>query len=674
MGWKTSGGTSGSDPTYLEPRVTAVEIRTNNMAKVPNRQTWIASEGQTDFTIDNGTISNVKLLDVYIGGVPQDEITLVSPTVFQVSEALSAGMKVYAEWFEVEIPMGQTHMSTHEAGGIDELDVTRLKNYNETVASPIDIIKNKTESHGIIKLGINAGKNAPAEPSYTGDKFYKNIAIGGYAMQNSTGSWNNIAIGWNTLNALTKGEYYNIGIGNESLYYTNKPIGDTDSFTATRNIGIGMNALRFNVKGYQNLALGRNSLQCTVNGNQNTTVGVNAMSGIAPLDLTGAIVNLTKNDSNNATAVGYNSLKNNVSTNNTAVGCSSGENIKNAVNNVAIGRNSLYLLQTDVTTDGNTKIDWSKTGTYVWSGTVITVTITSHGLQNGYLISLGLSTGNVLSTEENHYIVSNVTTDTFTVTAPISNTTSGNVWSSWYSNNTAVTKVSDGNTSVGAYSMENSTSGTNNVAVGVWSYRSGTGDNNTAIGGLAASNLTTGQNNTAVGYNALRYMQDGTNAITVSNSTGLGFNSRTSGSNQVQLGGSGQSTYAYGAVQDRSDQRDKTDIRDTELGLEFINRLRPVDFKWDYRDDYIEIDEETGEVIRFEKDGSKKRNRYHHGLIAQEIKQVIDETGIDFGGFQDHAINGGNDVLSIGYTELISPLIKAVQELTARVQELENKI
>lgn len=72
------------------------------------------------------------------------------------------------------------------------------------------------------------------------------------------------------------------------------------------------------------------------------------------------------------------------------------------------------------------------------------------------------------------------------------------------------------------------------------------------------------------------------------------------------------------------------------------------------------------------KDGSRSRNRYHHGLIAQEVEAVLKEMGIDFGGLQDHARSGGNDVKSIGYTELIAPLIKAVQELTARVTALEN--
>jgi hypothetical protein len=72
-------------------------------------------------------------------------------------------------------------------------------------------------------------------------------------------------------------------------------------------------------------------------------------------------------------------------------------------------------------------------------------------------------------------------------------------------------------------------------------------------------------------------------------------------------------------------------------------------------------------------DGSKKRTRFHHGLIAQEVKAVLDAKGIDFGGFQDHSVKGGDDVLSIGYEELIAPMLKAIQELSAEVAALKAK-
>lgn len=247
----------------------------------------------------------------------------------------------------------------------------------------------------------------------------------------------------------------------------------------------------------------------------------------------------------------------------------------------------------------------------------------------------------------------------------------------------------------------------------LYGYRSGkaltTGDNNCAFGPDSLLNATTGRLNLALGAGSLNLKIDGT-PFNLTGCTGVGQATRASGDNQVQLGASGTTTYAYGAVQDRSDARDKTADRDTILGLDFINALRPVDFKWDMRDDYFEkvsrtvereiaeeswidtglvdssgasiqrleimtstVEEVVDEYVPIPKDGSKARSRYHHGLLAQEVRDVMERLGVDFGGFQDHSINGGCDVLSIGYTELIAPLIKAVQELSDRVKELESR-
>lgn len=216
-----------------------------------------------------------------------------------------------------------------------------------------------------------------------------------------------------------------------------------------------------------------------------------------------------------------------------------------------------------------------------------------------------------------------------------------------------------------------------------------TGGDNVAIGNGVAPLLTSGTKNVFLGANAGRFHLDGTGIETDSNSVFLGYDARSTGENQVQLGNSLQTTYAFGAVQDRSDARDKADVRDTILGSDFILSLRPVDFRWDMRDDYIEtveresevLDEEGNpvmqvefEVIRHEKDGSRKRTRYHHGFIAQEVRETMRNLGVDFGGFQDHSINGGNDVLSLGYQELIAPMVKTIQELAKRVAELEKKV
>jgi hypothetical protein len=229
-----------------------------------------------------------------------------------------------------------------------------------------------------------------------------------------------------------------------------------------------------------------------------------------------------------------------------------------------------------------------------------------------------------------------------------------------------------------------------NTAFGYAALYKSTNGGNTAIGAYALFENLTGNLNTAVGYDAL------SDRTTDTNTAGLGNATRVTGSNQVQLGNAATTTYAYGAVQNRSDVRDKTDVRDTQLGLNFIAALRPVDYRWDYRDDYLpprpdiqlpingtpeekaeyeaKMDEwrKARNLALVNKDGSKKRSRYHHGLIAQEVKAVMQAQGVDFGGFQDHTIKGGEDVLSIGYAELIGPLIKAIQELKAEVDALKG--
>lgn len=204
----------------------------------------------------------------------------------------------------------------------------------------------------------------------------------------------------------------------------------------------------------------------------------------------------------------------------------------------------------------------------------------------------------------------------------------------------------------------------NNVRVASIGYNSTIGDGNTGIGNFTLV-VAAGSNNTAVGYWSL------TNMGVFDNCSGLGYQANVTGSNQVQLGNSSTTTYVYGTVQNRSDKRDKADIKDTSLGLNFINLLRPVDFKWNLREDYLSPGEKLSKA---QNDGSKIRKRYHHGFVAQEVKQVMEDLDIDFGGYQDHKLMGGEDVLSLGYDEIIAPLVKAVQELSAQVETLTEKL
>ena len=270
---------------------------------------------------------------------------------------------------------------------------------------------------------------------------------------------------------------------------------------------------------------------------------------------------------------------------------------------------------------------------------------------------------------------------------------------------TGVTGAS--NTNLGVAAGDSYTTGTNNTAIGVNALTAATSSSsNTAVGYGALDANTTGNGvNTAVGNNALGAVSTGYGCVGIGASAGTGLTTATfstalgyeagytgnysgstmlgetatvTGNNQVQLGFSSTTTYAYGAVQDRSDARDKTDIADTDLGLAFVMALRPRKYRWDYREDYRpekpakdapqeEWDawHEACKLSNLTHDGTHKRNRFHQGLIAQEVKAVMDSMSVDFGGYQDHKIKGGDDVLSIGYEEMIAPLIKAIQELKA---------
>jgi hypothetical protein len=263
---------------------------------------------------------------------------------------------------------------------------------------------------------------------------------------------------------------------------------------------------------------------------------------------------------------------------------------------------------------------------------------------------------------------------------------------------TITTPVISGNTTVNSLRLGTGPgSGTNNTIFGDAAGNSlSLGATNTVVGSQALYSAVNSGTNCAFGYGAL-YSVNTTNGSSAfgwaaltsadfANCSGFGQGAAVTAANQVQLGNSSTTTYVYGTVQNRSDLRDKADVRDTQLGLNFVNALRPVDYKWDARDDYkppmpedltdkeaMAAWAEACDLSNITHDGSKKRSRYHHGLIAQEVKAVLDAQGIDFGGYQDHKVKDGQDVLTIGYDELIAPLIKAIQELTARVQQLEAK-
>jgi hypothetical protein len=273
------------------------------------------------------------------------------------------------------------------------------------------------------------------------------------------------------------------------------------------------------------------------------------------------------------------------------------------------------------------------------------------------------------------------------------------------------------------------TAGANDcISIGTYANQEGRSGGNTTSGnnciaiGNSALWQNNGANNIGIGEGALRFPNK-SDCIAIgvgsfadiavrTNSVALGAYAAPTASNQIRLGNA-NITAVVSQVGSWSDERDKADIRDTILGLDFIKKLRAVDYKWDYREDYRpecpalvpkpeELDEnasdeekaeykkqlekyesylvlvekwgEDSKLANITSDGTHKRTRYHHGLIAQEVKSLIEQTGVDFGGFQDHTIKGGDDAMTISYMELIGPMIKAIQELSAEVTSLKAQL
>ena len=106
-------------------------------------------------------------------------------------------------------------------------------------------------------------------------------------------------------------------------------------------------------------------------------------------------------------------------------------------------------------------------------------------------------------------------------------------------------------------------------------------------------------------------------------------------------------------------------LGDSPLGLDFVNDLNTMQFTFKAPSEYPK------EWTSYDKDKTEPRNtEVQHGLLAQDVKQALDNAGVDtFSGWSEDP----DGCQRIGESAFVIPLIKAVQELTARIKQLENK-
>lgn len=260
-------------------------------------------------------------------------------------------------------------------------------------------------------------------------------------------------------------------------------------------------------------------------------------------------------------------------------------------------------------------------------------------------------------------------------------------------------KTGSRNTIMGSEALNRSDNTINNVGVGFQALRSCLGSSNVAIGydamdttgnyslnttslgtahernvavGSESMNDVIGSRNVAVGYGSLKTYQNAPPAVVFSNAvcnTAIGYDSlrnctgsnniaigcnanvpNLSGSNQVRIG---NSSITYAAVQVAwtitSDMRAKSNIKQSPLGLQFLKALNPVSY---YRNN--DYDKNT-----------------EYGFLAQEVEATMKKYG-DFSAGVVHKDDNGN--YSMRYNDLISIIVKAVQEQDNVVKEQKDRL
>lgn len=236
-------------------------------------------------------------------------------------------------------------------------------------------------------------------------------------------------------------------------------------------------------------------------------------------------------------------------------------------------------------------------------------------------------------------------------------------------NNTAVglsagTALTSGgqNTLIGNQALLTASSTNSTTAVGQGAlYFATSGDSNTAIGTQAGLYSTTGEQNVIIGAfagTAGDYSGPGvTHLTTGSNNVIIGYNNSPSASdvsNEITLGNSSITSLraAVTSITSLSDARDKKDVVDLPVGLDFINNLKPVKFTWDTRD-------------------GAKVDVPEAGFIAQDLLATEELFGTK--DWTKIVMDNNPEKLEAAPGKLIPILVKAIQELSARLVELENK-
>jgi hypothetical protein len=224
------------------------------------------------------------------------------------------------------------------------------------------------------------------------------------------------------------------------------------------------------------------------------------------------------------------------------------------------------------------------------------------------------------------------------------------------------------NTAVGYNALYNNTEGALNAANGRWAlYSNTTGHHNTANGDDALWSNTTGYYNTALGYEADVLAGD------LYNATALGASAFVNASNKVVVGSTNVTVIGgYVGWSNFSDGRFKTNIKANVPGLAFINKLKAVTYNLEVKKFDKFLGKKDSLINSRQADYAVAEKKVHTGFVAQDVEKAAQELNYDFDGV-NHPQND-KDNYALVYADFVPSLVKAVQELSAKNDELEARL
>jgi len=217
------------------------------------------------------------------------------------------------------------------------------------------------------------------------------------------------------------------------------------------------------------------------------------------------------------------------------------------------------------------------------------------------------------------------------------------------------------------------------------------GSDNTCLGNSAGGGLKTGSDNVFVGLKSGLNVSGGIanscfgtwsniSGASTSHATAIGYQALASQPNSVAIGNSQiTSIGGYAGWTTFSDAKFSKQQKENVPGLAFINKLRPVTYHLDltgirkfYKQDTLEKNLNIDAKMQMDKAVNVKEAVINTGFIAQDVEKAAAEISYDFNGVDKP--QNENSLYGLRYGEFVPPLVKAVQELSKKNDEKDEKI